>query len=158
MKGAIGMDGEKITWLVAEHKERITELYDLYAEEFPEKAVFWIKAAGDEKRHAEIIRELGKMLRTKELIFVKDGFSEKDISDLAETIDNEYKKANSGPISYKQALAAAAAIQKSTIELEFFDFFKPNSERLKEMLLKLQREIHAHLQLILSEIQTSERY
>lgn len=151
------MDGERIAWLVAENKEKITELYDLYAEEFPEKSGFWIKAAGDEKRHAEIIRELGRMLKTKELVFDKGGFSEKDVKDLARTIEGEFRKANNGPITYKQALAAAAAIQKNILELEIFDFFKANNERLDDMMKNLKCEIQKHWQMILSEIQTMER-
>jgi rubrerythrin len=149
------MREDRLMEVIAAAKEKVTELYDIYAEEFPEKADFWMRAAGDEKKHAAIIRELGKMARNKEIGFDGKTVSERDVRELEKTIESEKKKAESAPITYKQALAAAAAIQKNVVEFEIFDAYSASTGNMSDVIISLKCEMQKHMQNIINEIRIS---
>lgn len=146
------MGSEGMMRLIAANEEKIMQLYSLFAEEFPEREAFWTKIAGDEKVHAELVKELARMESAGAAIFDKKRFGIKEVKALGRVIDRENKLANSKKYTYRQALSAAAEIEQSLIEMDIFESYKADEEQVKDILGAIQDETQGHLNLIIDEI------
>lgn len=142
------MKSEDICEILAQNEERLSELYRVYAEKFPEYRDLWDSLAGEETQHAKWIRNLASWSREGLIDINKNRFNIAAIHTFTGYVDKEIARARDSLVSSINALSIASYIEDSIIENRFFEVFEGDSSVLRSTLLDLATATNKHRNLI----------
>lgn len=120
------------------------ELYGIFANKYPEWREFWEAISEEERHHADNLRELGKKMKSGEVLFVEGktraGALQTFINYLRQTIE----KARKEDFPLARALSIALDIERSFIERNALDHFRGDSRDVAITLEKLKGDSIEH--------------
>jgi rubrerythrin len=147
-------DKKSLLDLFEENELNVSRLYQIYAEKFSEHARFWQILAQEEIGHAEQLA----VLRTKaELQFIENNFARGIVAYVLDFVKTEIAKAESGDVSYFDAVNVAMRIEQSILEKKYFDFFQSSDKLLNEVFGVLNNETGRHLKMLQEKFAKLER-
>ena len=126
-------------------EDSVAQLYETYAQKFPEHANFWMTIALQENMHADWVRGLGAMLSSGTMSFKEDRFSIEQLQQSLDDLRNELQTARQTDYSISEATAIALKLEESLIEKSFFEIFESDSQEMKEVFEDLTKDTQEHI-------------
>jgi len=133
--------------LLAEHEKAIGDLYQRFADRFPEYASLWSGCAQEEFRHVEIVRNMQAMA-AQGLISHTGRFNAAAIQTSLSYIADQTNMAQGGELRDRQALAIALNIESSLLENRYFEMFGATAPEFQKMQRTLLEETVKHRRMI----------
>ncbi len=136
----------KVIQELIEHELALKELYEVYAEKFPENKDFWNKIAAEELGHATWIRRLESDISQGKTLFKEDRFNTQLIQTSTDYVNSQIASALQHDLELINALSVAVDIEQVMLENKFFEVFEVDSIELKQIMQSLQKATEEHLQ------------
>ncbi len=134
--------------LLAKNEEEIGELYKLYARLLPQYKDLWLELSAEEMNHAKWIRDFAKGIEEGALIINTKRFPAAAFNTYHEYLQGAMEKADTRGIEPIQAFTAALYIEKSLIELKFWEVIDTGSEDFDKVALRLREATNGHVKKI----------
>lgn len=134
--------------LLEKQETRVSELYAVFAEMFPEYHQFWSSLSKEEEEHARWIRRLAEEARSGKVSFSKERFSLEAIAASLKGLEGDIAKVKRSSISLTSALQMSYYYELALIEREFFEIFESDCAEMKRALTDLSRETQRHQQTV----------
>lgn len=131
---------------MAVNEEKISELYRKFSSLFPGDSALWDKLVEDEKNHAFLIRDFGKMLRDSDIRFNPNRFTLDNMEMFRKFLENSIQE--SGGMGREKCLETAAQIERSLVEAETFAVFESDVADMKMLFGILEKETKKHYDMI----------
>ena len=138
------IDSEAVCEMLAQNEERLSELYGVYAEKFPEYQDLWNKLAEEESQHATWIRKLVSWVKEGVININKNRFNVSAIRTFSNYVDKEITNVKISFVSSINALVIASYIEDSIIEHNYFEVFEGDSLELRNTLIDLANATNKH--------------
>ncbi|MHB9023533.1 MAG: hypothetical protein ACYC7E_05080 [Armatimonadota bacterium] len=134
--------------ILARVEEASGDLYQAYADLFPEMNDFWGRLASEEGHHAAWVRGLATQAREGKLD-IQDGRFAPDIyREFYDYLVHRRQEIDTFPPDLVAALSIALDIEDSFVEKSFLQVFESDSYQLRDTLQKLTRASEVHRQRI----------
>lgn len=146
------MNNKPLLTLFEENELNISSLYLLYAQKIPEKHNFWERLSDEEISHA---KSIGKEKDNISSI-TGNNFSYGVINYVMNFVLEEIQKAKKGNVTHHEALHTALRIERSMLEKKCFDIFIPTDKKVKDILIKLNKETEQHVKSLLEEMRKNK--
>ena len=130
--------------MMAVNEEKVSDLYKIYSEKFPDYRDFWTGLYVEEIEHAIWIREFRKKIKEGTVYFKEGRFNMYVIENFSNYMRRILDAAKKQEISLESALSTALDIEIALIENRFFEVFETDSEELKFMLKFLEDSTAKH--------------
>jgi rubrerythrin len=132
------------------HKQELllSELYQIFSDQFADYRDFWLSISKEEKRHALWLENLKEKALGQELAFDEGKTRTDTLKAFIEYMIKVTARAKNRELSLKQALALSRDIENSLIEKNFFRSFSGATGELVTTFKKLETETRNHLQKI----------
>ena len=140
---------------LAKNEQTISQLYQAYAEKFPDYQKFWANLSSEEIEHSNWISDLNSKVNQGLISFSEERFKIEAIETFLKYLQQRLADIKEEKISLINALSIALDIENSLIERKFFEVFESDSEGLKYTLLSLAAATEFHrtkIKKILDEI------
>jgi hypothetical protein len=134
--------------LLAKNEEQVSELYKLYARVLPQYKELWLELADEEINHAAWIRDFTKDIDSGKLILNKKRFPVEAFNTYYEYLKESIKRADERGIEPVEAFTVALYIEKSLIELKFFEAVVSSCKSFNEIALRLSEATKGHFKKI----------
>ena len=131
--------------LIGKHEAAIAGIYYTFAELLPAARDFWLGLARDEETHLELSKSISEGQKQGRLAFKKPAFS---VSHLMDAIGWAAQSASyyaRNGITMLEALDVASRIEKSMIELKFFDTLDEVDPETESVFDQLRQATLGHL-------------
>ena len=135
---------DKILEAMKEHELALAELYEVYAEKFPEYKDFWATFSREEIQHADCINTLQTIVEESTEDFVVERFKIGAIENSTQYVKNLADTARQSDISLINALSTAVYLEQALIEKNYFDVFESDNAQTKQILSLLARSTQKH--------------
>lgn len=129
-------------------EEKISELYHIFSNQFPEHASFWKELSIAELRHANLLKKLKEATQKDQTIFDEGSITLITLNAYLDRLDEVVQKAKKGKFNLQTALSCAVDYESSLVEKRVFSFFDTPNEKFKEVLEALQSETEDHVEFI----------
>ena len=130
--------------LMVNHEEAMAELYETFVESVPEIGDFWRQMVHEEKRHADILRNLTVRLRNGVVFLNTRRFSFNELRRSLASLKKQIQKVRNGGTTVLESLALAHDFEKSIVEKRFFQVFGSDSPEMKESFEMLRNHCEEH--------------
>lgn len=130
---------------LSKNEEKLSELYGMYAREFPNYEGFWNELVLDEREHAAWISTLKRKIEEGEINFGENRFNIDIIRDFYKNIQKFEIEVKSSDLDLLKALENAILTEKTLLERKFFEVFEDDSMDLEIILLALKKSTENHL-------------
>ena len=134
--------------LLAKNEEEIGELYKLYARVLPKYKDLWLELSAEEMNHASWIRDFAEGTEKGTLVINQKRFPAATFNTYHEYLHGAMEKAAKHGIEPIQAFTAALYIEKSLIELKFFEVIDTGPEDFDKVALRLSEATRGHVKKI----------
>lgn len=141
-------DQEIILELLIQQETYLAELYQVYAEKFPEYGAFWLSLVKEEQTHANWIKALLKSAQKGGVHFDEGKIKIHPLNTFLGGIKVSIKKARDNDISPVQAISYALDMERSMFEKDVFGQFGAVSKKAKSVLGLLQKKTDEHTERI----------
>lgn len=139
--------------LMAETENLIAELYKTYGETWKENEKFWFSISNDEKRHSEYIKKIAEIIEKRPENFQKyRPFNPTVVKTVQQGIINNIKRVKTKEISERYALGIAYDIEKSLIEMKYFEIVKTNDLEYKKLMESVIEDTKKHISKVESKL------
>ena len=139
---------EKIIQQMIDQERLLSELYAVFAKEFPQYSDFWMELSEEEKKHAGLISKLEEAEK-KGLVFFDEGKTRaKTLSVFISYLEKQYQKALNKEFSVASAFSCAFDLEQALIEKEAFSRFDSLTEKTRGAMNKLKTETNIHMEKI----------
>lgn len=142
------IDSEAVYEMLAQNEERLSELYGLYAEKYPEYEDLWNSLAEEESQHAAWIRKITSWSEEGVIKINRNRFNIPAIRTFSNYVDKEISNAKNSIVSSINALSIASYIEDSIIEHNYFEVFDGDSLELRNTLLDLANATNKHRNMV----------
>lgn len=146
------MNNKPLLTLFEENELNISSLYLLYAQKIPEKHNFWKRLSDEEISHAKSIGKEKDNIGS----ITGNNFSYGVINYVMNFVLEEIQKAEKGKITHHEALHTALRIERSMLEKKCFEIFIPTDKKVKDILIKLNKETEQHVKALLEEMRKNK--
>jgi hypothetical protein len=126
------------------HEDLIAQLYETYAQKFPEKAEFWLSLSREEVTHANALCSVNPRAMKKRAVNTKIILA--SLEYLRLLLSGAQRN-----ISLNMALYTALQVEESIIEHGFLKSDEGGDEQTRRVLAKLTRETRSHASRIRTE-------
>ncbi len=130
--------------IMSNYESMISELYQKFADTFPEHHDFWQKISEEEIEHSTWIITLGEDLDTGVLKLHKSVFTEKLINETIGKVEKLLEN-YSDDITLKEACDIALSIEQHMIEKEYLSLFSSDDESFNELTDNLAAATREHV-------------
>ena len=134
--------------LLAKNEEEIGELYKLYARMLPHYKDLWLELADEEVIHAKWIRGFAKGIEKGSIFLDKKRFPMAALSTYHEYLQKSVGEASLKGIEPIEAFTMALYIERSLLELKFFEVIDTGSEDFDRVVLRLSEATKGHIKII----------
>ena len=136
----------EIIYLLVNNELAISKLYKTYARNFPSYGDFWSTLADEEIDHAKCLSKLEAKVLDGTISFDPDRFSAAAINRSLRYIEELLEEAADPDFSLINALSGASLIEDSLLENKFFEVFRGDSPKLKQVFKTLIEATQEHRQ------------
>lgn len=132
---------ETIIDLLLENEKKVSQLYVLYSQQFPEQRDFWTQIAMEEMDHVEALEKARRELSDDSMI--QEGPYARDIiTYLTQFIDAELQTLKTSPID---AIHTALRLEQSMVEKKCFEIFIPENREVRRIMEKINQDTENHV-------------
>lgn len=136
---------------VAEHEEKLSELYRAYSSYLSNKD-FWVDLAAEEVMHAYQVRNMVDHIRNAEIHVNKERFKTPAIEFSKKHIEDKIKLAQAEKADILQALTISLDIEKSLLEKRYYEIYEGDSIELKYSIEEMNKSIARHIEKVEEEL------
>jgi hypothetical protein len=134
------------------HETAIKQLYELFAETFPEHRTFWEGIKEEEQKYAYFLEGLSSKASLKEW-FVNDGRLKRlAIIGSIEYIEGQIERARKANISLLEALSIANDLEEALIEKQFIRLTISGPEEIRNVMKGLVADTQRHRKMIAEKL------
>ena len=127
-----------------EHELALAELYEVYADNFPEYKDFWTKFSREEIQHADWINTIQTRVEESPEDFVVERFATGVVENSIEYIKKLANTARQTDMLLINALSTAVYLEQALIEKKYFEAFEGDSLQIKKTLSLLAQSTQKH--------------
>lgn len=135
---------EKIIQQMIDQERLLSELYSLFAKEFPEYSAFWTELSEEEKRHVKLVEKLGEAEKKGMVLFDEGKVKTYTLSTFIAYLEKQLQRARDKEFSIAAAFSCAHDLEQSLIEKEVFTRFDSIKEMNRSVLNKLREDTKNH--------------
>jgi hypothetical protein len=135
---------DEILDALKEHELALAELYEVYAEKFPEYKDFWTKFSSEEIQHADCINSLQTIVEESNEDFIVERFKIGAIENSTKYVKNLADTARQSDIPLIKALSTAVYLEQALIEKNYFEVFESDNAQTKHILSLLAEGTRKH--------------
>lgn len=126
----------------------LSELYALFAQEFPQYSGFWTELSEEEKKHAGLISKLEEAEK-KGLVFFDEGKTKTyTLTTFISHLEKQCQKARNKEFGIAAAFSCALDLEQALIEKDAFSRFDSLTEKAAGVLNRLRAETKNHMEKI----------
>ena len=137
--------------LFNELEKALGDMYELFAERFPEHNDLWQTLIKEEREHAEAVQKLYQLTYQREALFDEGIIKAEGVQSIIDYVRDTCNIARLGKYSAMQALTTAHDLEKSLIAKSIFSHFKV-SPQFADMLRYLREGSQNHIELTKNEL------
>ena len=141
---------DKILEAMKEHELAIAELYEVYADKFPEYKDFWTQFSSEEIQHADCINSLQIIVEESTEDFVVERFKIGAIENSTKYVKNLADMARQSDISLINAISTAVYLEQALIEKNYFEVIESDNAQTKHILSLLTERTRKHYEKFLA--------
>lgn len=148
------MDLIGVSYIAAlrENELRAAALYDLFARKYPSAGGFWLELAGEERAHAEVLRQISGLVETGRMFMKRPGgFSLADVKQSIEWMDKLMEVFLHEGMDMKAALDSALRVEMDMVESGFFEIAGSNDPEMAAEFTALKEHTKRHIEKIAAE-------
>ncbi|RPH51341.1 MAG: hypothetical protein EHM85_07040 [Desulfobacteraceae bacterium] len=139
---------EKIIQQMIDQELLISELYALFAKDFPQYSAFWTELSGEEKKHADLISKLEEAEK-KGLVFFDEGKTKSyTLTVFISHLEKQCQKAKNKEFDIAAAFSSAFDLEQALIEKDVFTRFDSLTEKTGSVMNRLRTETKKHMEKI----------
>jgi len=135
---------DKILEAMKDHELALAELYEVYADNFPEYKDFWTKFSREEYQHADWINTLQTRFEESPEDFVVERFAIEAVEHSTEYVKKQADTARQSDMLLINALSTAVHLEQALIEKKYFEVFEGDSMKTKRVLSLLAQSTEKH--------------
>ena len=135
---------DKILEAMKEHELALAELYEVYADKFPEYKDFWTKFSREEYQHADWINTLQTRFEESTEDFVIERFPIGAVENSTEYVKKLAVTTRQSDMLLINALSTAVHLEQALIEKKYFEVFEGDSAKTKKILSLLAQSTQKH--------------
>ena len=120
-----------------EHEMALANLYEVYADVFPECRDFWTDLSKDELQHANWIDALYARVKNSDEDFVAERFRVEPIKHSIKYVKQQAARAYEADFTLINALSTALQLEEALIENKYFEVFAGDSAQTQRTLALL---------------------
>jgi len=139
---------DKILEAMKEHELALAELYEVYADKFPEYKDFWTKFSSEEIQHADWINTLQTKVEESPDDFVVERFAIGAVEHSTQYVKKQTNTARQSDMLLINALSTALHLEQALIEKKFFEVFEGDSMKTKHILSLLAQSTQKHYEIM----------
>jgi rubrerythrin len=123
----------------------LSQLYELFANKFPEYSEFWMDLSKEEKTHAQWIKKLYHAEK-KDLVLFDEGKTKTyTLQTVIKHTENVIAQVKEGEFTLEMAIGHTLDFERSILEKDFIKFFKTTDDKVKAVMDKLDKETKKHI-------------
>ena len=150
-------DQKSIILLFEENELKISQLYDLYSQIFPEHKDFWESISEEEIGHANAISDAFKSIGKKDEYFQENNFTRGIIKYVSDFVEEKILSAREKNLTHLKAIDIALRVEQSMLEKKCFEVFIPTNTALKDVLKRLNQDTERHVSLLQKELRDCQK-
>ncbi len=143
--------------LLIRHETAIKQLYERFADVFPEHRAFWGGMAEEERKHSESLQGLSSKESLKKWFMTDSQFTRLAIHGSIEYIEQQIERVNKASISLLEALAIANDIEEALIEKQFIRLNISGPEEIKGVMRVLVADTQRHRKVMAEKLNIHKR-
>lgn len=136
---------QEILHKLIRQEQLLSELYGIFAEQFPQYSDFWKGLSDEEKRHTMLIQKLADAVGKGQVLFEEGRITITSLNTLILRLEAVLQKAQNGGYSLAAALICAIDYETSLIEKNIFSHFDSQNKKVNAALKTLQAETQDHV-------------
>jgi len=136
---------EKILQQLIQQENMLSELYEVFAKQFPAHEKFWKHLSMEETRHAKLLEKLYAAATTEKIFFDEGKIKTFTLNAFLSRLGDIVKKAKNHEYTLSAALTCAVDYETSLIEKSIFTHFDSLNDKVKGTLKILQSETLNHV-------------
>ena len=140
---------------LVEQEEKLSQLYELFAQTFPVDREFWERMASEERMHASWIEKLRRAAVENVVFFSEGKLRLRGVETFLVFIDQCLDKARAGEVERSRSLRLAHDLEAALLEERVFDHFAGDTPKFAEVAEKMRRAIENHRQHLEAKIGTN---
>ena len=140
----IAQEPEVLLGALKEHELALADLYEVYAETFPECKDLWVELSREEIQHANWLDTLQAGIEDSSEDFVVERFAIAAIEHSIGYVKQLAARAHEPDFLLINALSTALQLEKALIENKYFEVFEGDSENTNRTLALLEQCTKIH--------------
>ena len=133
---------------LAVNEDKVMELYSVFGDKFQEHREFWKGLSGEEKRHASLLREFGKMAEITGLKPDLSHVKNEMVEDSIRFVCAEIKRARKGEIDCGESFKVASELEKGMLESGSFEAKNSDEKDLVKLFRSLNTDTSRHFEVL----------
>jgi len=134
--------------LLIRHELAMKQLYELFAEGFPDKKTFWKVIMEEEQKHADHLRDLSAKENIRKWFVTEGRFKRLAIDTSIHYINEQIEQMKKGNISLIKAFSIAHDLEESLIEKQFISLNMTGPEEVRNVMKGLVADTQRHRRII----------
>lgn len=135
---------EKILKLMIRQEQLLAEIYQVFAEQFPEHNDLWGSMVLEERKHAGWLQQLMDATAQQVVLFNEGRIKTYTMETFVQGVADKLSQARAGQFNLKQALACTLDLERSLIERDIFTHFTGMTEKSRNVMNFLASETKNH--------------
>lgn len=138
---------EKIITLMLKQETLLGNLYQIFAQKFPEHEKLWHKLAKEEQKHAGWLEQLRVASEKKVVLFNEGRIKTYTLETFVQNLKEKIKRAEEDGFDVRQALVCTIDLERCLIEKNVFSHFEGLTEKASNTMKFLAKETMEHQEL-----------
>ena len=138
--------------LLIRHETAIKQLYELFAEVFPEHRTFWVGMMEEEQKHSDCLQGLSSKESLKKWFINNSQFKKLAIGGSIEYIERQIERIKKVNISLLEALSIANDLEEALIEKQFISLNISGPEEIKSVMKGLVADTQRHRKMVAEKL------
>ena len=153
---AINKDQTVLAKITEETEDNIAQLYQVYADKFPEFADFWSGLVIEQINHSNTIHGLMNKVRTGLLSCSENRADCQSLESLQNKVKQEIIRAKEGKPSVSEAFSITLEIEKNLSRREYSEALDEDSEEVRTAFSYLASATQRHINRIEKHLKSKE--
>ena len=141
-------DPRALLKMLSEHEQAIAQLYQTYSGCFENYADFWANLAQEERKHADCLDKLSRIVQEDPAVVIVERFSIDAIRFSINYVNELIERANQPDFKLINAMSLAAKLEEALLEKNFFEVLEGGGQEIRQTLEFLRHETDRHSQVL----------
>jgi rubrerythrin len=143
--------------MLIRHETAIKQLYELFADVFPEHRAFWQGMVEEEQKHSDSLQGISSKESLKKWFMNDSQFQQLALSGSIEYIERQIERVKKANIGLMEALSIASDLEESLIEKQFIRLNISGPEEIKKVMKGLVADTQRHRKMIAEKLNLHKR-